>query len=102
MQYLFNERLLQEAAAVVHDAPTFPNFEIPATSEDVFMPHSASRIGREKNRRRRRPRGRHGNSNSEAADGRVGGGPQGPESAEATEPLLTSHTSTPPLGDSAV
>lgn len=101
LQFLFNERLLQEAAAVVHDAPTFPDFTIPATSADVFMPSPSSRTGREKKRRHRQSHASRSNSN--AANGIAG--PEGrgtPAADDVMEPLLTSRTSAPPLGEAAV
>jgi len=96
-QYLFNERLLQAAAAVVHDCPSFPSdIVIPASVSDICTRPGASFNGR--NRRRRRD-GTPRPVPAPAATAANGGDPAA--HSAVTEPLLGGQSSDAADGDIA-
>lgn len=52
-QYLFNERLLQNAAGILYDSPALPDIEIPAAADPAAMPSDPElRPGRRRAKRR--------------------------------------------------
>lgn len=94
LQYLFNERLLQEAAAIVHDEPTFPDYSIPTTSADSIMPSGSSLRGRTRKSRSRKFISRDQNRGT-APNGRMEGAAE-----DAMQPLLLPDHA--PHGEAAV